>query len=297
MLAGAVARDGSVGRTIERRDVRPHGHELRFSKSSTGSSSRPACPRGRRRSVIGVPMNHRPAHGDRLSARSNLPLRLARPRQRTCRHAFSTPGRGRERRQRDRARRVAQSVPARARTTSSPWRSGQASAAGVVVDGRLYRGWAELGHVVVAGRRAARARAAAMGTGISRPSRPARPRSARRSELWGGDADAHRLVREARGRRRGRSFGALGQIGHYLGARDRLLREHLRPGGRRRRRWLRHRRRGDFLSRPRRARPPAARRCTPPTTSLRIVQSRRSVTTRGSSAPGSSASKRSTGSR
>jgi glucokinase len=86
---------------------------------------------------------------------------------------------------------------------------------GVVLDGKLYRGWAELGHVVVDadgppcqgnchGRGHLEAVAwgeAAVGGGVV---------------LWGPGVDAHRLVHEAiDGHAEARS--ALERIGHYLG--------------------------------------------------------------------------------
>jgi glucokinase len=86
---------------------------------------------------------------------------------------------------------------------------------GVVIDGRLYRGWAELGHVVVAadgppcqGSCHGHGHLEAVASGV------AAERAA--VELWGDGADAHRLLREAQaGHEAARS--ALSQIGHYLG--------------------------------------------------------------------------------
>ena len=84
-----------------------------------------------------------------------------------------------------------------------------------MIDGRLYRGWAELGHVVVEadgppcqGSCHGRGHLEAVASG------EAAERAAR--ELWGGEADAHQLVREARaGDDRARA--AVERIGHYLG--------------------------------------------------------------------------------
>jgi glucokinase len=86
---------------------------------------------------------------------------------------------------------------------------------GVVIDGGLFRGWAELGHVVVEadgppcqGSCHGRGHLEAVVSGV------AAERAA--VALWGEGADSHRLVREAqRGDEAARS--ALARIGHYLG--------------------------------------------------------------------------------
>jgi glucokinase len=86
---------------------------------------------------------------------------------------------------------------------------------GVILDGRLYRGWAELGHVVVEadgppcqGNCHGRGHLEAVASG------EAAEREA--VALWGRGADAHRLVREALdGHAQART--ALERIGHYLG--------------------------------------------------------------------------------
>ena len=60
---------------------------------------------------------------------------------------------------------------------------------GLVIDDRLYRGWAELGHVVVVAG-ASRARATATGAGISSHTRPGLRRTGRLPTLFGPEADA-----------------------------------------------------------------------------------------------------------
>lgn len=87
---------------------------------------------------------------------------------------------------------------------------------GLVLDGRLYRGWAELGHVVVQaggppcpGSCHGHGHLEAVATGI------AAERAAR--ELWGGDADAPRLVAAARDGDAD-AIAALARIGELLGA-------------------------------------------------------------------------------
>ena len=86
---------------------------------------------------------------------------------------------------------------------------------GIVLDGRLYRGWAELGHVVVdadgppcQGNCHGRGHLEAVASG------EAAERAAR--ELWGDGADARTLVKEALdGHADARA--AMERIGHYLG--------------------------------------------------------------------------------
>jgi glucokinase len=87
---------------------------------------------------------------------------------------------------------------------------------GVVSDGRLFRGWAELGHVVLEfdgppcfGTCTGRGHVESLVSG-SAANRVAR-------ELLGPDADAHDLVDRARAGD-GESIGALARIGRYLGA-------------------------------------------------------------------------------
>jgi glucokinase len=87
---------------------------------------------------------------------------------------------------------------------------------GLVLDGHLYRGWAELGHVVVEaggppcpGNCHGNGHLEALATGI------AADRAAR--ELWGEGADARRLVAAARDGDEG-ATAALARIGEMLGA-------------------------------------------------------------------------------
>jgi glucokinase len=87
---------------------------------------------------------------------------------------------------------------------------------GLVLDGRLYRGWAELGHVVVdeggapcQGNCNGRGHLEAMASGL------AADRAAQ--ELWGGEADAHGLVTAAKDGDAA-AVRALARIGELLGA-------------------------------------------------------------------------------
>jgi len=87
---------------------------------------------------------------------------------------------------------------------------------GVVIDGRLYRGWAELGHVVVvADGPPCQGNCHGRGHLETVASGHAANRAA--VELYGAGADAPVLVERARGGDQ-RALAALARIGHLLGA-------------------------------------------------------------------------------
>lgn len=87
---------------------------------------------------------------------------------------------------------------------------------GLVLDDRLFRGWAELGHVVVqAGGPPCQGACTGRGHLEALASGTAADRRAR--ELWGDDADAHVLVQRAREGDRAAS-AALEEMGNVLGA-------------------------------------------------------------------------------
>ena len=87
---------------------------------------------------------------------------------------------------------------------------------GIVLDGRLYRGWAELGHVVVvAGGPPCQGNCHGHGHLEAVASDHAADRAAR--ELWGAEADAPLLVRRAREGDTA-AVDALARIGELLGA-------------------------------------------------------------------------------
>ena len=148
-------------------------------------------------------------------------------------------------------------------------RLGTGVGGGLVLDGRLYRGWAELGHVVVdadgppcQGNCHGRGHLEAVASGEA-AERAAQSSSGAR----GRRAPPRRGC--ARGRRRG-ARAATDRIGHYLGIAIGSLDEHLRSGGRRRRRRIRDRGMG-APSRAGAARPRGARRSQPADETLRIV--------------------------
>ena len=143
ILAGLVARDGSIGRTIE--IATPDGTQDRCSAAIDGVVD-DLLVDGAAAIGYGVPLNIDRRTGVALRA-VNLPL-----------HDVHFPDRARER----------YALPPASRTTATPRRSpsggsGRGGAAtdlimltlgtgvggGIVIDDRLYRGWAELGHVVV----------------------------------------------------------------------------------------------------------------------------------------------------
>ena len=87
---------------------------------------------------------------------------------------------------------------------------------GIVLDDRLYRGWAEIGHMVVlAGGPPCQGNCHGHGHVEALCSGTAADRAAQ--ELWGPDADAHLLVERAREGDDG-ARARLAEIGGYLGA-------------------------------------------------------------------------------
>jgi glucokinase len=87
---------------------------------------------------------------------------------------------------------------------------------GIVLDDRLYRGWAELGHVVVvAGGPPCQGNCHGHGHLEAVASGEAATRAAR--ALWGKDADAHLLVARAKDGAAD-AIAALAEMGTYLGA-------------------------------------------------------------------------------
>ena len=210
MLAGVVARDGSVGRTIERPTFTAGQAALLEELDGLVAD---LLPEGSSAIGVGVPMNLDRRTGIGFGA-VNLPLRsldLAAHLQ----ARFSIP--------------VGVENDGNA-IALAEWRVGAGQGAndlvalalgtgvggGVIVDGRLYRGWAELGHVVVAAD-GPPCQGSCHGHGHLEAVASGEAAERAAVELWGGGADAHRLVREAQdGHKAARS--ALSQIGHYLGA-------------------------------------------------------------------------------
>ena len=210
MLAGVVARDGSVGRTIERPTSTAGQAALLEELDGLVAD---LLPEGSSAIGVGVPMNLDRRTGIGFGA-VNLPLRsldLAAHLQ----ARFSIP--------------VGVENDGNA-IALAEWRVGAGQGAndlvalalgtgvggGVIADGRLYRGWAELGHVVVAAD-GPPCQGSCHGHGHLEAVASGEAAERAAVELWGEGADAHRLVREAQSGQ-GAARSALSQIGHYLGA-------------------------------------------------------------------------------
>jgi glucokinase len=209
MLAGMVGRDGSMGRTIERQTSTAGQTALLEEIDGLVGD---LLSEGGSAIGVGVPMNLDRRTGIGFGA-VNLPLRsldLAAH----LRDRFSIP--------------VGIENDGNA-IALAEWRVGAGKGAndlvalalgtgvggGVITDGRLYRGWAELGHVVVAAD-GPPCQGSCHGHGHLEAVASGEAAERAAVELWGGRADAHRLVREAyAGHEAARS--ALSRIGHYLG--------------------------------------------------------------------------------
>jgi glucokinase len=209
ILAGTVARDGVVGRTIE--VATPTSSQEEFLVELEALLDRLLVD-GAAAIGVGVPMNidrktgiaHRAVNlplesldlGRRLGERFGIPVGFENDGNAIALAEWRL-GAGRD------------------VTDLVALALGTGVGGGLVLDGRLYRGWAELGHVVVdadgppcQGNCHGRGHLEAVASG------EAAERAAR--ELWGEAADSHRLVREAGAGDR-RACEALERIGHYLG--------------------------------------------------------------------------------
>jgi glucokinase len=209
ILAGLVARDGTIGRTIE--IPTPAGSQEQVLSAVDGVVEELLVD-GAAAIGYGVPLNIDRRTGVALRA-TNLPL-----------HAVHFPDRARDR----------YSLPAGVENDGNAaalaeWRLGAGREAtdvimltlgtgvggGLVIDDRLYRGWAELGHiVVVAGGQACQGNCHGHGHLEAVASGLAADRAA--AELYGQGADAPILVARAR---EGEvpAIEALAEIGRLLG--------------------------------------------------------------------------------
>jgi glucokinase len=210
ILAGHVARDGEIGRTIE--IPSPTGSEEEL-LAALDDVVEQLLDDGVRAVGYGVPSNLDRRTGQALRA-VNLPI-----------DDVDFVGRGRERF----GLPVGVENDANAAALAE-WRLGAGRGTenlvmltlgtgvggGLVLDGALFRGWAELGHVVVVaggppcpGTCHGRGHLEAVATGT------AADRAA--EELWGSGADAHRLVSAAQ-EGDSAAVAALARIGELLGA-------------------------------------------------------------------------------
>jgi glucokinase len=209
ILAGLVTRDGTIGRTIE--IATPDGTQEQVLGAVDGVVENLLAD-GAAAIGYGVPLNIDRRTGVALRA-TNLPL-----------HAVHFPDRARER----------YDVPAGVENDGNAaalaeWRLGAGRDAadlvmltlgtgvggGLVIDGHLYRGWAELGHtVVIAGGQPCQGNCHGRGHLEAVASGLAADRAA--AELFGPGAEAPMLVAKARAGD-ARAIEALSEIGRLLG--------------------------------------------------------------------------------
>ena len=207
--AGTIARDGAVGRSLEV-ETPADGAEPFFEALFDVVGQ--LLPEGAQAIGIGIPMNIDRRTGIALSA-ANLPLVSLDVASRV-RSRFDLP--------------VGLENDGNA-TALAEWRCGAARGAsdvvalalgtgvggGLVLDGRLFRGWAEIGHLVIEAD-GPRCQGNCHGRGHVETLVSGEAASRAAEEIWGADADAHRLVGEAEnGDERARD--ALARIGHFLG--------------------------------------------------------------------------------
>ena len=210
ILAGLVGRNGAIGRTIE--IPTPDGTQEEVLAAIDGVVET-LLTEGALAIGYGVPLNLDRRTGIGIRA-TNLPL-----------HNVHFPSRAQERfglpagvENDGNAAALAEWQFGAGRGTSDlvMLTLGTGVGGGLVIDGRLYRGWAELGHVVVVadgppcqGNCHGRGHLEAVASGL------AADRAA--AELYGGDADARLLVERARAGEQP-AVAALARIGDLLGA-------------------------------------------------------------------------------
>lgn len=209
ILAGIIARDGSIGHTVEiPTPAGPGEAVLAEVDAIVGSLLR----EGPAAVGIGVPMNLDPHTGIAHRA-TNLPLQNVDVAGRV-RERFGVPV-GIENDANAAALAEWRLGAGRGASTLVAFTLGTGVGGGIVLDGRLYRGWAELGHLVVdadgepcQGSCHGRGHLEAVASGL------AADRAAR--GLYGPDASAHVLVERALAGEDD-AVAAVRRIGHFLG--------------------------------------------------------------------------------
>jgi len=209
ILAGVVGRDGSVERSLE--VATPAGPGEAVLEAMDGLVESLAATAGAAAVGLGVPLNldRRTGVGWRAT---NLPLRGVDFPAWAARHRLPA---GVENDGNAAALAEWQVGAARGADDVVALTLGTGVGGGLVLGGRLYRGWAELGHLVVdadgppcQGTCHGRGHLEGMASGL------AADRAAR--DLYGDAADAHVLVARAR-EGDAAAAGALARIGHLLG--------------------------------------------------------------------------------
>lgn len=209
ILAGVVARDGTIGRTLE--VATPAQDSEAILEAIDGLVSR-FLVEGATAVGLGLPMNIDEKTGVALHA-TNLALENVDVAGR-LRDRFGVPV-GIENDANAAALAEWRVGAGRGAETLVLFTLGTGVGGGIVLNGKLYRGWAELGHVVVdadgppcQGRCHGRGHLEAVSSGL------AADRAAR--ELFGPDASAHLLVTRAHGGD-GAAVAAVQRSGHFLG--------------------------------------------------------------------------------
>ena len=207
--AGTIARDGAVGRWLDV-ETPTNGPEPFF--EALFQVVEQLLPDGAAAIGIGVPMNIDRRTGIALSA-ANLPLVSLDVGSRV-RSRFDLPV-GLENDGNATALAEWQCGAARGASDVVALALGTGVGGGLVLDSRLFRGWAEIGHLVVEAD-GPRCPGNCHGHGHLETLVSGEAATRAAQELWGDGGDAHRLVREAEGGDE-RARAALARIGHFLG--------------------------------------------------------------------------------
>jgi glucokinase len=208
--AGTIARDGSVGRSLEV-ETPTDGAEPFFEALFAVVDE--LGPEGSAAIGVGVPMNIDRRTGIALSA-ANLPL-VSLDVGARVRGRFDGLPVGLENDGNATALAEWRCGAARGATDVVALALGTGVGGGLVLDGRLFRGWAEIGHLVVEAD-GPRCQGNCHGHGHLETLVSGEAASRAAEEIWGEGADAHSLVREAE-RGDERAQAALARIGHFLG--------------------------------------------------------------------------------
>ena len=144
-----------AGRRRPRRDRRAPARDADAARLAGGRCSTAldeaverAARRPRRARRLRHPVADRPAHGT-VARLGQHPARRRSTSARVMSERFGLPGRDRQRRERGRVRRVRAGAGRGAEDDGDAHARARACGGGVMLDGALYRGWAEFGHIVI----------------------------------------------------------------------------------------------------------------------------------------------------